>query len=309
MRILVFPGQGSQSVGMAAGFMQHAATRELFELADDTLGLHLSRLMREGPDDDLRATHNAQPALLLAGYAAAHYLLTQLGKPLPDVAAMVAGHSLGEYTAVAVAGGMGLPAALRLVRLRGETMTRAVPQGQGGMSAVLGLDVATLQPLAAAHGMTVANDNAPGQLILSGPLDGLEHTETAARQAGAKRVLRLNVAGPFHTAAMQPAADAVRDSLAANPLQPLAVPCLMNATAAPATTADEVAANLIAQITAPVRWREIMGHAAEAGVTKVLELGSGKVLAGLASRCDSRLAAVSLDSPATIDAWLEMTMV
>ncbi|MCP5404662.1 MAG: ACP S-malonyltransferase [Pseudomonadaceae bacterium] len=308
MKAFVFPGQGSQQVGMAAGFMAHAATRELFEQADDALGMHLARLMREGSEEELRATHNAQPALLLAGYAAARYVVGQSGKALPELAGAVAGHSLGEYTAVCVAGGMGLVEALQCVRLRGEAMTRAVPQGQGGMCAVLGLEKEVLAPLAAAHGVTVANDNAPGQLILSGPLDGLAAAEVAAKEAGAKRVLRLNVAGPFHTAAMQPAAEAVAAFLAAHPLAELAVPCTMNATAAATRAPQEVAGNLVAQITSPVRWRESMAALAEVGVTQVVELGCGKVLTGLAPRCDARLAVVALDGPETADAWLEAVL-
>ena len=305
MKAFLFPGQGSQTVGMAAGFMEEPCTKALFELADDTLGVHLTRLMREGDEDELRLTHNAQPALLLAGFVAAHYLTYNLKKPIQDIVTYVSGHSLGEYTAVAVAGGMDLPTALKLVRLRGEAMTRAVPAGQGGMAAVMGLDVATLAPLAAKAGVYVANDNGGGQVILSGPLEALAVAEDVAKAGGAKRVVRLNVAGPFHTPAMQPAAEAVAAFLKSNPLKELAVPVVMNATAVAAQGADEVGGNLVAQITSPVRWRESMGYVANQGVTQVVELGVGKVLTGLAPRCDARLVAVALDSPRAVDAWLE----
>ncbi len=303
MPSLLFPGQGSQTVGMATGFMAHSATRDLFELADDTLGMGLSRLMREGPEDELRQTANAQPALLLAGYVAAIYLMHHLNKPLEHIAPYVVGHSLGEYTAVTIAGGMDLPTALKLVRLRGETMAKAVPLGAGGMTAVMGLDADVLQNIAKESGVFIANDNGGGQVILSGPLDGLSRAEDAAKAAGARKTIRLNVAGPFHTPAMQPAADAVKDFLQSHPLHPLTVPVVMNATAQPAHTPDNVAANLVRQITSPVRWRESMIVLAEAGVTACLELGVGKVLTGLAPRCDPRLSAISLDSPEAIEQW------
>lgn len=284
--------------------MQHAATRELFQLADDALGFGLSRLMRDGPDDELRATHNAQPALLLAGYAAAYYLVRQSGKDLTQVAHMVAGHSLGEYTAITVAGGMDLPTALKLVRVRGEAMTRAVPEGQGGMLAILGMELPMVESMCRSVRVTLANDNAPGQQIVSGESAKLKYVEEEARNHGARRILPLNVAGPFHTAAMQPAAAAVQAFLAGQPLKALAVPCMMNATAALAQQPAEVAPQLVAQITSTVRWHESMLKAAAHGVREVVELGSGKVLAGLAPRCDERLAAASLDSPAAVDAWL-----
>lgn len=297
----VFPGQGSQIVGMAQQFLEYPPARELFQQADDALEFNLSKLMREGPAEELTQTHNAQPALLVAGLVAFTYLSKQSGRTLEELAACVAGHSLGEYTAVAAAGGLGFTDAVRLVRLRGQAMAKVK---NGGMCAVLGLEAAALENILPA-GLTLANDNAPGQVILSGPLDAVVAGEEALKAAGAKRVLRLNVSGPFHTAAMAPAAEEVKGFLQAHPLAPLTVPCVMNATAAPARQPAEVAQNLAAQVTSRVRWRQTMEHMAAAGITNVVELGVGKVLAGLAPRCDVRLTAASLESPEAIDTWLE----
>ncbi len=301
---LIFPGQGSQTPGMATAFMSHPHTRDLFEEADEALGFHLSRLMKDGPAEELTLTQNAQPALLVAGLAALRYLRMQTGKPVEDLCAATAGHSLGEYTAVAAAGGLSLPLAVQLVRLRGQAMARAVPAGQGSMSAILGLEVAQLEPIAAATGTTIANDNSPGQLILAGPVGALEQAEAQAKAAGAKRALRLNVSGPFHTAAMQPAASEVSDFLKSHPLAPLSVPVYANATTRPEADPAAVTANLISQITGRVRWREVMVAMADAGITTVLELGTGKVLTGLAPRCDARLTGHSLTTPDEVDAWL-----
>lgn len=301
---LIFPGQGSQTPGMSAAFMAHPHTRELFEEADDALGFHLSRLMKDGPAEELTLTQNAQPALLIAGLAALLYMQKQTGKPLEALCAAVAGHSLGEYTAVAAAGGLSASLAAQLVRLRGQAMAKAVPAGQGGMSALLGLEVTQLESIAAATGITIANDNAPGQLIIAGSIRALEQAEEQAKAAGAKRALRLNVSGPFHTAAMHPAAQEVSDFLKSHPLHPLAVPVYANATTQPASDAATVTANLISQITSRVRWRESMTAMAEAGITTLLELGTGKVLTGLAARCDARLAAHSLTTPDEVDAFL-----
>lgn len=303
MRAFLFSGQGSQTPGMASSFMDAAPTRDLFGMADETLKFNLTKLMREGDEEELRQTQNAQPALLLAGVAAYTYLASGLKRNLLQLAQAVAGHSLGEYTAVAVAGGLPWLDMLQLVRLRGQTMAKAVPVGQGGMSAVLGLAPEALHDLAAQTGVVVANDNAPGQVILSGPLDALAKAEEVAKAAGAKRALRLNVAGPFHTPAMKPAAEAVQTFLSEHPLANLAVPCTMNATAAATQTGEDVAANLVKQITSPVRWRESMVSLAEAGITHVIECGAGKVLSAMAPRCDARLSAVALDSVEAVESY------
>lgn len=303
--ILVFPGQGSQVMGMGQAFAETTAGRELLEQADDALGFGLGRLMKEGPLEELTLTSNAQPALLVAGILAFNYLIESVNMPIGEVAGLVAGHSLGEYTAVCAAGGMDFDSAVRLVRLRGEEMAKA--KG-GAMAAVLGLDPTAAEALAgtvAGSGIVLANDNSAGQQVFSGPEGAFGAFEDAAKVAGAKRVIRLNVSGAFHTPAMADAARAVGDYVAGKPLKDLEVGCVMNAAAVAESAAQNVATGLVAQVTGRVRWRESMVHAADAGVTQVVELGVGKVLAGLAGRCDARLSGVSLDSPAAIDAWLE----
>ncbi len=302
-QVLVFPGQGSQVPGMGRDFAEDAAGRELFERADDALGLHLSHLMWGDDAEALTRTENAQPALLVAGLVALDYLKRQAGRDVAGLAAFVAGHSLGEYTAVAAAGGMDFDTAVKLVRLRGEAMRDCGKVG--GMSAILGLSPEAAAQVAQEAGVVFANDNAAGQAIFSGPLEALAVAEDAAKAAGAKRALRLNVSGPFHTPVMAGAAANVRGFIEANPLNKLNVPCVMNTAAAPKIEAHDVAEGLVAQVTGRVRWRESMVWVAEQGVTQVVEVGVGKVLAGLASRCDARLQGVSLTNRAEVDAFLE----
>ncbi len=297
-----FPGQGSQVPGMGREFAEDNDSRALFERADDALGFGLTKLMWGEDADTLTRTENAQPALLVCGLVALDYVQRQAGKGIIDMAAFVAGHSLGEYTAVAAAGGMDFDTAVKLVRLRGEAMLRS--GAEGGMSAILGLEPDVADKVAAEAGVVFANDNSAGQAIFSGRISALEKAEEAAKAAGAKRALRLNVAGPFHTPMMQPAADEVAAYLHEHKLRELAVPCVMNASAQPKRTAAEVGEGLVAQVTGRVRWRESMVFAAEQGVTQVVELGVGKVLGGLASRCDTRLAGVSLQNRADVEAFL-----
>lgn len=301
-RVFVFPGQGSQVVGMGADFYHDAAGRALIEAADEVIKFNLGKLMQEGPAEELTLTQNAQPALLVTGLAALDYLCRQAGKGVAEMAAFVAGHSLGEYTAVAAAGGLAFEDAVKVVRARGLAMGRA--EG-GGMSAILGLEPELAERVAAENGVVLANDNAPGQVIFSGFLDALAKAEEAAKAAGAKRCLRLNVSGPFHTPAMYDAGQAVRKVLDEMGVKDLAVACVMNHSAKPEQDGVAVAQGLVAQVTGRVRWRESMVWLAEQGVEEVVELGVGKVLAGLVGRCDARLAGVSLDSRAAIDAWLE----
>ncbi|RYG59476.1 MAG: ACP S-malonyltransferase [Alphaproteobacteria bacterium] len=297
-----FPGQGSQVPGMGREFAEDKECCALFERADDALSLGLTKLMWGEDADTLTRTENAQPALLVCGLVALDYLQRQAGKNVADMAAFVAGHSLGEYTAAAAAGGMGFDRAVKLVRLRGEAMLRS--GAEGSMSAILGLEPEVADRVATECGVVFANDNSAGQAIFSGPVEALEKAEEAAKAAGAKRALRLNVAGPFHTPMMMPAADEVSAYLRAHELADLAVPCIMNAAAEPKQLAADVAEGLVAQVTGRVRWRESMILAAEQGVTRVVELGVGKVLGGLASRCDNRLNGVSLQNRADVDAFL-----
>ncbi|PZP40038.1 MAG: [acyl-carrier-protein] S-malonyltransferase [Pseudomonas fluorescens] len=300
---LVFPGQGSQTIGMGQDFNNDAASREMFERADEALGFKLSELMWNGDAEELTRTENAQPALLVCGLVALDYLKRQAGVGVEGLAAYVAGHSLGEYTAVAAAGALEFEQAVKLVRLRGQAMLRS--GAKGSMSAILGLEPEVADKVASENGVVFANDNSPGQAIFSGDIDALAKAEDAAKAAGAKRAMRLNVSGPFHTPGMQPAAKEVHEYLVANGLKPLAIDCVMNASAQPAREVEAVLEGLVAQVTSRVRWREIMGYVAEQNVTQVVELGVGKVLTGLASRCDARLGGVSLTTRAEVDAWLE----
>lgn len=288
---------------MGKDFAEESFAKELFEQADDALSLGLTKLMWGDDAAVLTQTENAQPALLVCGLVALEYVKRHSGKSVAELAACVAGHSLGEYTAVAAAGGMDFETAVKLVRLRGEAM-RDCGQ-QGSMSAILGLEPEVADTVAREAGVVFANDNAPGQAIFSGPVAALEKAEEAAKAAGAKRALRLNVSGPFHTPVMTGAAGEVRDYLQSHPLRDLAVPCVMNVHAAGKQAAGEVAEGLVAQVTGRVRWRESMMYVAEQGVEQVVELGVGKVLTGMAARCDARLSGISLANRAEVDAFLQ----
>lgn len=301
--VFVFPGQGSQTLGMGSDFANDTACRELFERADEALSFGLSKLMWGSEAAELTLTQNAQPALLVSGLAALEYLKKQAGLPVEKLAAFVAGHSLGEYTAVAAAGGLSFENAVKLVRLRGQAM--AGSGAEGGMSAILGLEPEVADKVAREAGVVFANDNSVGQAIFSGELAKLAVAEEAAKAAGAKRALRLNVSGPFHTPVMKPAAERVAEFLKTSPLRELVVPCVMNASAEARTKAEAVAEGLVAQVTGRVRWREGMIQLAEQGVTQVVELGVGKVLTGLAGRCDARLTGISFENREAIDTWLE----
>jgi [acyl-carrier-protein] S-malonyltransferase len=302
--IFMFPGQGSQGVGMHVGWLGSAAARAVLEEANESLGFDLGKMMAEGADAaTLTRTENAQPALLVVGLMAQKGLEEAIKKPFKDIGKYVAGHSLGEYTAVAAAGALGVGAAVRLVRLRGEAMAKAEA---GGMSAVLGLAPAQIEEILAQHpNVWWANDNCDGQAVISGTLEALPVVEEALKAAGAKRVLRLPVGGAFHTPLQAEAAAAVAAALVEQSLVPLSLPCLMNYTAQIHENDTEIKNNLIQQITGRVRWREGLRRAAEAGVTQAIELGCGKVLAGLAPRCDSRLQAISLTGQEELLRWLE----
>ena len=287
---------------MGALWAEVPACRWVAEEASDAININMLNLMAESTPEVLTQTQNAQPALLVVGLMAARYLAHATGKPLSEISQMLAGHSLGEYTAVAAAGGLGVGVAAQVVRVRGESMAKATG---GAMAAVLGLEVPALETaLEACPGVVIANDNSPGQVVISGPAEALQAAEPVLKQAGAKRLVPLAVSGAFHTPAMAPAAQAVALFLAAHPVQGLAVPVVANATAQPAQRAAEVQANLVAQVTGRVRWRESMNYAAAHGITQVVELGVGKVLSGLATRCHAGWQAVSLTSPAEADAWL-----
>jgi len=283
MRAFIFPGQGSQSVGMGRALADASATaRHLFEEVDEALGQHLSRLMAEGPIEDLTLTENAQPAIM--ANALATLRVSGIGI---DKADFVAGHSLGEYTALAAAGSFDVATAARLLKLRGQAMQRAVPVGEGAMAALLGADLEMAQAIAdaAAQGeiCAVANDNDPSQVVISGHKGAVERALGIAKEKGAKRAVLLPVSAPFHSPLMEPAARAMEQALADAPLAAPAVPVYANVTAAPAREPAEIRRLLVEQVTGMVRWRESIAAMWDAGVTDFVEFG-GKVLAPMVKR-------------------------
>ncbi|HET7708084.1 MAG TPA: ACP S-malonyltransferase [Sphingomicrobium sp.] len=299
MRAFLFPGQGSQSVGMGAALADASRTaRDLFAEIDEALAQNLSRLMRDGPDEELRLTENAQPAIMANALAVFTALTREGGVELGKAAGFVAGHSLGEYSALCAAGSFDLATTAKLLKLRGQAMQAAVPVGIGAMAALLGADLALAQKIAdaAAQGevCTVANDNDPSQVVLSGHKDAIDRAIALAKEMGAKRAIALPVSAPFHCPLMQPAAEAMRDALSYVVLEEPAVPLYANVTARPTSDADAIRGQLVEQVTGMVRWRESIANLAEAGVGEFVELG-GKVLGPMVKRIapDSRVTSVT----------------
>ena len=305
----LFPGQGSQTVGMGRDLADaHAPARALFQEVDEALGEPLTRIMWEGPAQTLTQTANAQPALMAVSLAVVR-VLEAAGVQLAKRVRYVAGHSLGEYSALAAAGALPVADAARLLRLRGRAMQDAVPLGQGAMAAILGLEAdevaALAREAAGEHEVcTPANDNAPGQVVLSGAKPAVERAMELAKARGAKRALMLDVSAPFHCALMAPAQEAMRAALADTTLSKPCVPLVANVTARPLETPSEIAARLVEQVTAPVRWRESMQFLADDGITEVAELGVGKVLSGLARRSQPHWTCHALGTPDTVEAFL-----
>ena len=305
----IFPGQGSQFVGMgrdlAAAF---APAREVFQEVDDALGQKLSKLMFEGPAEDLTLTENTQPALMAVSLAALRVLEAEGGLPLKGRAVLVAGHSLGEYSALAAAGSLGIAACARLLRIRGEAMQRAVPAGVGAMAALLGTDLEAVRAICAeaAEGDVVepANDNGGGQVVISGHRGAVERAVEAAKARGVKRAMLLPVSAPFHCALMAPAADVMADALGNADIAPPAVPLLANVSAGKATDPVAIRALLVQQVTGTVRWRESMIAAMELGADSFVELGAGKVLTGLLRRIAPDARAAAAGTPTEIEAVL-----
>ncbi|WP_158912818.1 ACP S-malonyltransferase [Caulobacter sp. S45] len=306
-----FPGQGSQAVGMGASLSDtFTCAREVFEAVDDALGQHLSRLMREGPEDQLTLTENAQPALMAVSIAVARTLEEEFNIGVDGVA-FVAGHSLGEYSALAAARAIGLGDAARLLKLRGQAMQRAVPVGLGAMASLIGpkVDVA-LAEAAAAEGAkvgvcVVANDNNLGNVVISGDKAGVEAAIAAAKAMGA-RAIPLNVSAPFHCPLMQPAADAMAEALAGVQIMIPATPLVANVTARPTSDPAEIRRLLVEQVTGRVRWREsIEWMSTEGDVTRFVELGAGKVLTGMVKRIGPDAEAVALSTPQDLEAFSE----
>ena len=298
----VFPGQGSQAVGMgkelAAAFTE---AREIFGEVDEALQQNLSKLMFEGPDDTLTLTENAQPALMAVSMAVIAVLEKQGKITIRNTARYVAGHSLGEYSALAAAGSLSLSDAARLLKIRGQAMQKAVPVGEGAMAALLGLDLDQAQEIAGevtANGeiCAAANDNAPGQVVVSGHKAAVERAIVLAKTKGAK---------PFHCPLMKPAADVMADALAKVTVKSPAVPVIANVTASTVVDPDEIRRLLVEQVTALVRWRESVHLMKDAGVTTLVECGAGKVLTGLTKRIDGDLTGISLQSPQDIEAFIK----
>jgi [acyl-carrier-protein] S-malonyltransferase len=310
-RAFVFPGQGSQFPGMGKELAEASTTaRHLFEEVDDALSQRLSRLMFEGPERDLTLTENAQPALLAASLAVMRVLQVEAGFDIARQAAYVAGHSLGEYSALAAAGALSLPDAARLVKRRGQAMQQAVPVGEGAMAALLGLDIDAAREVAQAASSgglvcAVANDNSPGQIVVSGHAPAVERAIGLAAERGARRSIMLPVSAPFHSPLMAPAADIMQEALAETALRRPAVPLVANVTATETTDPDEIKQLLVEQVTHMVRWRETVHLFAANQVEEIVEIGAGRVLTGLTRRIDRELFAVSVGTPADIDALLK----
>jgi [acyl-carrier-protein] S-malonyltransferase len=284
MRAFLFPGQGSQSVGMGSALADASrSARDVFDEVDEALGQNLFRLMREGPDETLKLTENAQPAIMAHSIA----VFRTLGVRLPDVANFVAGHSLGEYSALCAVGAFDLPTTAKLLKLRGQAMQAAVPVGEGAMAALLGADLAMARRIAeaAAQGevCTIANDNDPSQVVISGAKGAIERAVAIAKEMGAKRAVPLPVSAPFHCPLMQPAADAMQDALSYVVVEEPVVPVFANVTAAPEQDPDTIRRLLVEQVTGMVRWRESVANMVEAGVEEFVELG-GKVLGPMVKR-------------------------
>lgn len=288
MRAFIFPGQGSQSVGMGKALADASShAREVFQEVDDALGQKLFQLMSEGPEDQLTLTENAQPAIMANAIATLRVLEKEGGVTLAAKADYVAGHSLGEYSALCAAGAFDLATTARLLKTRGQAMQAAVPVGVGAMAALLGADIDTAQKLAdaAAEGeiCTVANDNDPSQVVISGHKGAVERAVALVKDYGIKRGVLLPVSAPFHCPLMQPAADAMAEALGANPPAAPLVPVVANVTASPVSDADAIRDLLVSQVTGRVRWRESVGAMEDIGVQQFVEFG-GKVLSPMVKR-------------------------
>lgn len=307
-RALIFPGQGSQAVGMGKALAEaFPQARAVFDEVDDALGQKLSALMFEGPADELTLTANAQPALMAASLAGVRVLEAERGLDLARDVRCVAGHSLGEYAALAAAGSLTVADAARLLRIRGDAMQRAVAPGAGAMAALIGTDLETAKAIAAEaageEACDVANDNGGGQVVLSGHRAAVERAVAGAQARGIKRAVLLNVSAPFHCRLMAPAAEAMRAALAEVALRAPSVPLYANVTAAPESDPDAIRRNLVAQVTGTVRWRESVAAMAEAGVDRFYEVGSGKVLSGLVKRIAAGATATAIGTPDDVAAF------
>ncbi|MCI0468069.1 MAG: ACP S-malonyltransferase [Beijerinckiaceae bacterium] len=314
-KAFIFPGQGSQSAGMGKSLAEaFPQAREVLAEVDEALGQKLSLLMFEGPQDELTLTANAQPALLAVSLAAIRVLEAEAGLDLARDAGFVAGHSLGEYSALAAAGSLSIGEAAKLLRVRGRAMQEAVPVGAGAMAALLGLECEAARAIAsqaaqdAGNGAIceVANDNGGGQVVVSGSAGAVHRAIEIAKVQGARRSVLLPVSAPFHCSLMRPAADAMAAALAAANIRRPGVPLVSNVLAAPVTDPEDIRNLLIAQVTGMVRWRESIAFMASCGISLFVECGAGKVLAGLVKRIANSASGISIGLPAEIDLYRAM---
>ena len=309
-RAFTFPGQGSQIVSMGKDLAEtYKPARELFEEVDEALQQNLSRLMWGGPPDELQLTENAQPALMAVSMAIMRVLEKEAGFNLASKVKWVAGHSLGEYSALAAAKTMSVADTARLLKLRGQSMQKAVPVGVGAMAALLGAELDQAKAAAAEGAKTgicqVANDNAPGQVVISGARDAVEAAIAFAKTLGVKRGMLLPVSAPFHCALMQPAADAMAEALANTAMIDPAVGLIANVTAGPVDDAEEIRRLLVSQVTGLVRWRESIEYMAANGIDTIVEIGAGKVLSGMAKRINPDLTLYGISSPQELDLFVK----
>lgn len=305
---ITFPGQGSQQVGMGKALFETSnASKAVFEEVNEALGQDLSTILFEGPEDNLTLTSNAQPALMAVSIAVVK-ALEEKGFDLADKASYVAGHSLGEYSALCAAGSISISDTAKLLRIRGDAMQAAVPVGKGAMAAIIGLEQSEVEAIcenAKGDGVCqIANDNGGGQLVISGSKAEVEAASEAAKEKGAKRALILPVSAPFHSAMMQPAAEAMQEALSNVEIKAPVVPLVANVLAAPISDPDEIKSRLVEQVTGQVRWRESIDWLVGNGVSRLMEAGSGKVLSGLARRISRETATVAIGSPEDIDKFL-----
>lgn len=308
---IIFPGQGSQYVGMGVALAdKYEAAKEVFDEVDEALGQDLFKIIKEGPESELRLTSNAQPALMAVSLAVVRVIENISNQNIENMVGFLAGHSLGEYSALTAAGSFSLADAAKLLRVRGESMQNAVPVGTGGMAALLGaeLDVAKeIAVLASEKGVCdIANDNAPGQIVLSGELKTVEQSIEIAKAKGIRRAVLLPVSAPFHCSLMKPAAEKMLEALNNIKILPPKVPIVANVNATKiAGDPDDIRGSLVQQVTSMVRWRESVEWMIENGITSFVELGAGKVLTGLNKRIDKDVQSISVESPDAIEEVLK----